>query len=754
MLLAFTVAAPVLADRVKTVVGSFAATGSSQTTSFIASTATHHRLYYFPVGTIATCTVKLEKSQDGSSWSDLVAATGCTAAGASAVTAAQTNYVRFTVTVLTGGGTLTVVDEAYNADPSSVAGSGLTDAQLRATPVPVSGTIACSNCGGSASVLMADNTANPTIPQMATFGMLYDGATWDRMLGDSTNGLWVNLKASVPIAVTGTFWQATQPVSGTFWPGTQPVSGTFWQATQPVSGTVTTTPPANASTNIAQMNGATVSMNTGVRDAGTQRVTIATNDAVPVTGTFWPGTQPVSGTVTANAGTGTLAVSAASLPLPTGAATEATLVKLPIARGAALGTNAGPLIQGSVTVLAPTYTAGTINPLSLTTWGAMRTDSSGTTQPVSATFWQATQPVSIATMPSTPVTGTVTADAGANLNTSALALDATLTNGTQKTQIVDPVAGSVATVSAAGAIRVDGSAITQPVSGTFWQATQPVSIATMPTTPVTGTFWQATQPVSGTVTANAGTNLNTSALALDATLTGGTQRAKVTDGTNNAAVKAASTAAVATDPALVVAVSPNNTIPVNVSQIAGATTATGFGVSGAGTQRVVPAQEATYGATLTARTATAAGINRFFSICGSATKTVRIQNLTVSGTIATTAKNVDVLAIKTSTATLGGTRTTMARTPFDSNSAAATVAEPVFCTVLCTGGGVLGVIAARQGYFPIAPALDSPAVFDWSNRTDSEAPVLRGTAQCLEANFGTTTTNVPTLLVSVVWTEK
>jgi hypothetical protein len=36
---------------------------------------------------------------------------------------------------------------------------------------------------------------------------------------------------------------------------------------------------------------------------------------------------------------------------------------------------------------------------------------------------------------------------------------------------------------------------------------------------VTGTFWQTTQPVSGTVTANAGTNLNTSALATDAHLT-------------------------------------------------------------------------------------------------------------------------------------------------------------------------------------------------------------------------------------------
>ena len=53
-------------------------------------------------------------------------------------------------------------------------------------------------------------------------------------------------------------------------------------------------------------------------------------------------------------------------------------------------------------------------------------------------------------------------------------------------------------VSIAGTVTVDGSGVTQPVSGTFWQATQPVSIASMPITPVTGTFWQATQPVSGT----------------------------------------------------------------------------------------------------------------------------------------------------------------------------------------------------------------------------------------------------------------
>ena len=40
---------------------------------------------------------------------------------------------------------------------------------------------------------------------------------------------------NTPLAVSGSFYQAVQPVSGTFWQATQPVSGTFWQATQPVS---------------------------------------------------------------------------------------------------------------------------------------------------------------------------------------------------------------------------------------------------------------------------------------------------------------------------------------------------------------------------------------------------------------------------------------------------------------------------------------------------------------------------------------
>jgi hypothetical protein len=133
------------------------------------------------------------------------------------------------------------------------------------------------------------------------------------------------------LPVSGTFWQATQPVSIA---GTVAVSGPLTDtqlraSAVPVSLASVPTHAVTQSgtwnvgtvTSLTQMNGQAISMGTGVRDAGTQRVTIATNDSVPVTGTFWQATQPVSGTFWQ----ATQPVSLATVPLPTGAATEATL---------------------------------------------------------------------------------------------------------------------------------------------------------------------------------------------------------------------------------------------------------------------------------------------------------------------------------------------------------------------------------------------------------------------------------------------
>ena len=57
---------------------------------------------------------------------------------------------------------------------------------------------------------------------------------------------------------------------------------------------------------------------------------------------------------------------------------------------------------------------------------------------------------------------------------------------------------------------------------------------------------------------------------------------KVTDGTNTGTVKAASTASIATDTAIVVAISPNNTVPSNITQFGSTNISTGLGASGAG----------------------------------------------------------------------------------------------------------------------------------------------------------------------------
>lgn len=59
--------------------------------------------------------------------------------------------------------------------------------------------------------------------------------------------------------------------------GSSPVVVASDQSAIPVSGTVTTTPPSNASTNVAQVAGTVADTNSGVKSAGTLRVVLATD---------------------------------------------------------------------------------------------------------------------------------------------------------------------------------------------------------------------------------------------------------------------------------------------------------------------------------------------------------------------------------------------------------------------------------------------------------------------------------------------
>jgi len=253
----------------------------------------------------------------------------------------------------------------------------------------------------------------------------------------------------------------------------------------------------------------------------------------------------------------------------------------------------------------------------------------------------------------------VTEGSGANVASYSVSEDAvtkqlgrvTLNNsaGTEIGNSTTPVQVSLANTAAnATAVKVDGSATTQPVSaaslplpsGASTSAKQPAlgtagtasadvitvqGIASMTALKTDGSG--VTQPVSGTVTANAGTNLNTSALALEsggnlATVAGAVISQEATTSgvkgvtafgavtTNAPTYVTAKSDALSLDTSGLLRVSlkdtPANTnkllvtpdsvaLPanqsVNMSQVAGTTTDTNSGVKSAGTLRVVLATD-------------------------------------------------------------------------------------------------------------------------------------------------------------------
>jgi hypothetical protein len=64
-----------------------------------------------------------------------------------------------------------------------------------------------------------------------------------------------------------------------------------------------------------------------------------------------------------------LPVTAASLPLPAGAALDTSVNGILLTPGVTIGTNKGPLMQGEALTASPTYTTGTVNPVVLDTSG-------------------------------------------------------------------------------------------------------------------------------------------------------------------------------------------------------------------------------------------------------------------------------------------------------------------------------------------------------------------------------------------------
>ena len=197
--------------------------------------------------------------------------------------------------------------------------------------------------------------------------------------------------------------------------------------------------------------------------------------------------------------------------------------------------------------------------------GSVSVSNFPSTQAVSGTVavsnFPATQPISAASLP---------LPSGAS--TSALQSNVQSAPGTPQTMAIT--------------VQGNASGVALPVSGS-------VSVSSLPSIPagsnaigsVSVSNFPSTQPVSGTVTANAGTGtfaVSAASLPLPsgaATAAGqttlGLGTVTINDGANVASVKAASTAAVATDKSLVVALSPNSPIPAGTNAI-GSITNTSF----------------------------------------------------------------------------------------------------------------------------------------------------------------------------------
>lgn len=174
-------------------------------------------------------------------------------------------------------------------------------------------------------------------------------------------------------------------------------------------------------------------------------------------------------------------------------------------------------------------------PAALGVGGGLKVDGSGTALPVSG---------SVTVSGTATVSGSVTANAGTNLNTSALALEA---------------GGNLANI-----FTTIGSAVASPAANTIGDRLKVINATLGSPFQVGGSIGNTTfaSIQSGSWTVQPGNTPNTTPWLVT-----------INDGANSAAVKAASTAAVAADKSLVVAISPNvfgnavmaNSMPVTIA---------------------------------------------------------------------------------------------------------------------------------------------------------------------------------------------
>lgn len=164
-------------------------------------------------------------------------------------------------------------------------------------------------------------------------------------------------------------------------------------------------------------------------------------------------------------------------------------------------------------------------------------------------------------------------------------------------------------------------------------------------------------------------------------------------------------------------------------------------------------------ATLSAYRAAAASVTiagtptDVFTITGSATKTVRVRRIAITGTCTSTSAT-HILLIKRSTANSGGTSTATTAVPLVSTSPAATATVLAYTANPASLGAIVGNVDARRGVFPTTSTAQSFNVIELYSDERFHPITLIGTGEVLAVNFGSVSLTGGTASCMFEWTEE
>jgi hypothetical protein len=309
--------------------------------------------------------------------------------------------------------------------PVSFTQTALTDAQLRASAVPVTFTQA----GLTDAQLRA-----AAVPVSFTQTGLTDAQL-------RASEVPVSIGGTVPVSFTQTGLTDAQlratavPVNVSNFPGSQPVTGTFWQATQPVSAVSLPLPTGAATeTTLAALNTKTPAVGQTTM-AASSPVVLASDQSAVTTRTV---DATASGTITTQ-----------NL-VPAGVATAGSAVEIAISGHATLS------IQVTGTYTGALSLQGTVNGTTWVTIGGVPLQNVNTGV-ASATIASATQGILIADISAyssvrvsglAAMTGTATVSLRASMTAALVALDAALPTGANTIGAVTLASTTVTSISA------------------------------------------------------------------------------------------------------------------------------------------------------------------------------------------------------------------------------------------------------------------------------------------------------------------